>query len=151
MLGMDMSEEMGFEIMKEWKPFKDFLRAIVDTAIEIKDSVYRRMGDQNIGIFGDAGIVAALAIGYAIAHEHRDTIEFQSVNLDAGIAQVMHIVVKAIDVGSIKAVIMVAADENLVAIRQIAEPVEKVNRFLLTTDHAEITGMYHHIGLRQIP
>lgn len=63
----------------------------------------------------------------------------------------MHIVVKAMDIGSIKAVVMVAADENLVAIRQIAEPVEKVDRFLLATDHAEITGMYHHIGLGQIP
>lgn len=27
-------------------------------------------------------IVATLAVGYAIAHEHGDTIEFQSVNLD---------------------------------------------------------------------
>ena len=33
----------------------------------------------------------------------------------------MHIVVKAIDIGSIKAVVMVAADENLVAIWQITE------------------------------
>lgn len=63
----------------------------------------------------------------------------------------MHIVVKAMDIGSIKAVVMVAADENLVAKRQIAEPIEKVNRFLLATDHAEITGMYHQIGLGQIP
>lgn len=85
MLGMDMSEEMGFEIMKGWKPFKDFLRAIVDTVIEIKDSIGWGMGDQNVGIFRDTCIVVALAIGYAIAHEHRDTIEFQSVNLDAGV------------------------------------------------------------------
>mgnify|MGYP007026883885 CR=1 FL=1 len=63
----------------------------------------------------------------------------------------MHIVVKAINIGSIKAVVMVAADENLVAIRQIAEPVEKVNRLLLATDHAEIAGMNHHISRGQIP
>lgn len=63
----------------------------------------------------------------------------------------MHIVVKAIDIGSIKAVVMVAADENLVAIWQITEPVEKVNRLLLATDHAEIAGMNHHIGRGQIP
>lgn len=63
----------------------------------------------------------------------------------------MNVVVKTVDVGTIQAVVVVAADENLVAIGQIAEPVEKVNRFLLATDHAEIAGMYHHIGLGQIP
>ena len=86
MLGMDMSEKMGFEIRNGWKPFKDFLRTIVDTIIEIKDSIGRRMCDQNVGIFGDAGIVVALAVGYAIAHEHRDSIEFQPINLDARVA-----------------------------------------------------------------
>lgn len=86
MLGMDMSEEMGFEIMKGWKPFKDFLRAIVDTIIEIKDSIGRRMCDQNVGIFWNTCIVVALAVSDAIAHEHRDAIEFQSVDLDAGVA-----------------------------------------------------------------
>lgn len=86
MLGMDMSEEMGFEIRKGWKSFKNFFRSIVDAVIEIKNSVCWRMGDKNDGIFGDTGIVATLAIGYAIAHEHRDSVEFQSVNLDAGVA-----------------------------------------------------------------
>ena len=63
----------------------------------------------------------------------------------------MHIVVKALDVGSIKAVVVVAADENLMAIWQIAEPVEKINRFLLGSNHTEVAGMHHHIGLGQIP
>ena len=63
----------------------------------------------------------------------------------------MHIVVKALDVGSIKAVIVVATDENLVAIGQLAELIEKVNRFLLATGHAEIAGMHHNISLGQIP
>ena len=51
--------------------------------------------------YRDTGIVAALAVGYAIAHKHRDTIVFQSSNLNSGIAQVMDILVKAVDVGSI--------------------------------------------------
>ena len=59
----------------------------------------------------------------------------------------MYIVVEPVDVSAIQEVIVVAADENLVAIRQIAEPVEKVNRFLLATDHAEIAGMNHYISL----
>ena len=147
MLSMDMSEKMGFKISKVWKPFKDFLRAIVDAVIEIKDSIGRRMGNQNICVSWNSGIVAALAVGYAIAHEHGDSVEPQALNLDAGVAQVMHIFVKAVDVGPIKAVIMIAADENLMAVWQIAEPVEKVNCLLLAPDHTEIAGMYHHISL----
>lgn len=63
----------------------------------------------------------------------------------------MHIAIKTADIGSIKAIVMVPADENFVFIRQVAEPVEKVNRFLFATYHTEITGMYHHISLGQIP
>lgn len=68
----------------------------------------------------------------------------------------MHIVIKAVGVGSIKAVIMVVADEKRVATEQIhcppiAEIVEKVNSFLLATGHTEIAGMSHHISLGQIP
>ena len=96
-------------------------------------------------------IVAALAIGYAITHEHRNPVESQTLNLYAGIAEIMHIVVKTVDIGSIQAVIVVAADENLVAIRQIAEPAEKVNRFLLATDQSEVAGIKHYISLGQIP
>ena len=86
MLGMDMSEKMGFEIVKGRDPFEYFLRAIVDAVVEIKDSVCRRMGDQNVSIFRNTCIVAALAVGYAISHEQWDSVEFQSVNLDAGVA-----------------------------------------------------------------
>lgn len=86
MLSVDMTEKMGFEIRNGWESMKDFFRAIVDTVIEIKDSIGRRMCDKNVGIFRNTCKVAALAVGNAIAHEHRDTIEFQSVNLDAGVA-----------------------------------------------------------------
>ena len=86
MLGMDMSEKMGFKIMEHGKTLKDLLRTIVDSVIEIEDSIGRRMGDKNVGIFGDTGIVTVLAVCYAIAHEHRDSIEFQSINFDAGVA-----------------------------------------------------------------
>jgi hypothetical protein len=148
---MDVSEKMGFEIMECGESFKDFLRAIVDIIVEIKDSVSRTMGYQDVCICGDSGIVAALAIGYAIAHEHRDAVEFQPLNFNSGITKVMHIVVKPVDVGSIKAVVMIAANKDFVAIRQVAEPVEKVNRFLLASGHTEISRMYHQIGIGQIP
>ena len=63
----------------------------------------------------------------------------------------MHIVIKAIDISSIEAIVMVAVDENFVIIWQVAKPVEEINRFLLTPDHAKVAGMHHHIGLGQIP
>ena len=113
MLGMDMSEQMGFEIMERGKPFKNFLGAIVDAIIEIKDSIGGRMGDQDVGVGWDSDIVAALAVGYAIAHEHRDSVELQAFNLNPGIAQIMNVVAKSVDVGSIQTVVVVAADEYL--------------------------------------
>ena len=42
-LGMDMSEKMGFEIRKGWKSFKDFLGSIVDAVVKIKNAVSRTM------------------------------------------------------------------------------------------------------------
>lgn len=151
MLSMDMSEKMSFEIIKSWESFEDFLRAIVDAVVKVEDAISRGMGYQYVCVGGNSGIVAALAVGYAIAHEQRDTVEFNTIYFDAGVAQVMHVIVKAVDVGSIQAVIVVAANENLVAIWQIAELVEKINRFLLASDHTEVSGMYHHISLGQIP
>ena len=148
---MDMAEKMGFEIIKSWESFEDFLRAIVDAVVKVEDAISRGMCYQYVSVGGNSGIVAALAVGYAIAHKHWNAVEFNTIYFDAGIAKIMHVVVKAVDVGSIKAVVVVAADENLVAIGQIAEPVEKINRFLFASDHTEISGMYHHISLGQIP
>lgn len=63
----------------------------------------------------------------------------------------MHIVVEPVDVGSIEAIVMVAADEYFVFIWQVTKPVEKINCFLFCPYHTEVAGMYHHIGLGQIP
>lgn len=62
----------------------------------------------------------------------------------------MYVWVEAVDVRSVEAIIMVAANENLMCIREVAEPVEKVDGLGFRTHHTEITGMYHHIGFGQI-
>ncbi len=85
MFGMDMSEKMRFEIVERGKIFEKFLRAILDAIIEIKDAICRRMSNQDVGVVGDLVIVAALAFGYAISHKHGYAVEFQSVNLYAGV------------------------------------------------------------------
>ena len=43
---------MGFQI-KCRQPIKDFFRAIVDVVVEVKDSVCRRVGNQNVGVGWD--------------------------------------------------------------------------------------------------
>lgn len=63
----------------------------------------------------------------------------------------MHVAVQSVYIGSIKAVVMVAADKDFVLVRQVAEPVEEINGFLLGSNHTEVAGMYHDIGLWQIP
>lgn len=108
------------------------------------------MSNQNISVYGDFVIIEVLAVNHAITHKHRNTVEFQALNLDTGVAQVMHIVIKAADVGAIQTIIVVATDENLVAIRQVTEPVQEIDRFPFASDHAEVAGVYHNIGLREI-
>lgn len=145
---MDMSEKVSFEIMKGWDSFKDFFRSIIDAIIKIKDSVCRRMGYQDIRICWDTSIVATLTVGYAIAHEHRDTVELQTLNLNSGVTQVMHIVIKTVNVGSIEAIVMVATDKYFMFVWQVTKPVEEIKGLLFGSYHAEVTGMYYHIGLR---
>ena len=83
----------------------------MDIVVKIEDAERRCMGNENIRIFGNICIMSGLAVGYAIAHEHRDTIKFHIIYFHSGIAQVMHIAVKTINSGTVKAIIVVTADE----------------------------------------
>ena len=53
----------------------------------------------------------------------------------------MHIVVEALNGGAIKAVIMIAANEYLLRVRKVAEPVQEVQCLLLAAVHGKIAGM----------
>ena len=107
------------------------------------------MRNQHISFIGDSIVVATLTISNTIPHEHRHTIEPDTINLDSGVAKIMHILIQPVDIGTIKTFIVIATYEYFLTIWQVAEPVQKVYRFRLISDHAEITGMYHHISLRQ--
>lgn len=63
----------------------------------------------------------------------------------------MDVVVKPVDVSSIEAIVVVAADENFVHVRQVTEPIHEVERFFFCAHHAEVAGMYYNISLGQIP
>ena len=74
-------------------------------------------------------------------------IESHSVNLNAGVAEVMNICVETIDARPIKTIVVVSADEYFMGIGQVAEPVQEVEGFNLRADHAEVAKC----GLGQVP
>lgn len=149
MLGVDMPEKMQSGLDSCYAGEKLF-RTIVDIVVKIEDAQWRRVGNENVRIVGDICIMLGLAAGYAVAHEHRNAIKFNSVNYYAGIAQVMHVIVESVNLGTIKAFVVVAADEYLLQIRKVAEPVQEIQCFLLASCHSKITGMHNYIGLGQI-
>lgn len=63
----------------------------------------------------------------------------------------MDVAIQAIYVSSIDAIVMVTTDIDFVFIWQVTKPVEEIKSFLLSADHTEISRVYHHIGLGQIP
>lgn len=129
---------------------KKFFRAVIDIVVKIKDAQWRRVGNENVRTVGDICIMLGLAAGYAVAHKHRDSIESHTADFHTGIAQVMHVIVESVNLGTIKAFVVVAADEYLLQIRKVAEPVQEIQCFLLAAVHCKIAGMHHDIGLGQI-
>ena len=125
MLSVDMSEKMQSGL-DDCYTTKEFFRAVIDIVVKIEDAERRRMGNENVRIFRNICIMFGLTVSNAVAHEHWDTIEFHTVNFHSGIAQVMYIVVESVDGGTVKTVIVVAANEYLLQIRQVAEPVHKI-------------------------
>ena len=125
MLSVDMSEKMQSGL-DDCYTTKEFFRAVIDIVVKIEDAKRRCVGDENIRTFRNICIMFGLTVSNAVAHEHWDTIEFHTVNFHSGIAQVMYIVVEFVDGGTVKTVIVVAANEYLLQIRQVAEPVHKI-------------------------
>ena len=120
---------------------EEFFRSIIYVVVKVQNSWRRRVGNENICIIGNTGIVLWLTVSYAVTLEHRNTIEPQTFDFCSGIAQIMHIVVEALNGGAIKAVIMVAANEYLLRVRKVAEPVQEVQCLLLAAVHGKIAGM----------
>ena len=62
----------------------------------------------------------------------------------------MHVVRESVNIGTIEAIVMVATDKDFVLVWQVTKPVEEIKGLLFGANHAEVTGMYHDIGLGQI-
>ena len=125
MLSVDMSEKMQSGL-DDCYTTKEFFRAVIDIVVKIEDAERRRMGNENVRIIRDICIMFDLAVTNAVAHEHRNAIEFQAFDFYTGIAQVMHIAIKSVNSGTIQAFIVVTADKYLLQIRKVAEPVHEI-------------------------
>ena len=146
MLSVDMSEKMQSGL-DDCYTTKEFFRAVIDIVVKIEDAERRRMGNENVRIFRNICIMLGLTVSNAVAHEHWDTIEFHTVNFHSGIAQIMYIVVESVDGGTVKTVVVVAANEYLLRIRKVAEPIHEIQRFLLAAVHGKVTRMHDDISL----
>jgi acetyl-CoA acetyltransferase len=69
---------------------------------------------------------------------------------DAVIAEIMHIVWQAFNVGIIQAIIVIACNEDLVFVRQATKPFDEVLYFLFCAFFSDVACMHDHIGFRQI-
>ena len=121
-----------------------------DIVVKVEDAERRCVGDENIRVFRNICIMLGLAVRDAVAHEHWDTIEFHTVNFHSGIAQVMDITVKPVNGGTVKTVIVVAANEYLLRTRKVAEPVHEIQRFLPAAVHGKVARMHNDVSLWQI-
>lgn len=97
---------------------EEFFQAIIDIAIKIQDTEWRRMGSENVRLIWDISIMFGLTISYVIANKHRDTKELHSINFYYGIVQKMHIIFKSVNSGTVKVIVIVVANENLLRIRK---------------------------------
>ena len=85
MLRMYMSEKMQSGLDCRYAS-KEFFRAVMDIVVKVEDAERRCVGDENIRTIGNICIMFGLTVGNAVAHEHRNAIEFHFVNLHSRIA-----------------------------------------------------------------
>ena len=139
MLRMYMSEKMQPGLDCCYAAEK-FFRTVMDIVVKVEDAERRCVGDENIRVFRNICIMLGLAV--------RDAVH--TVNFHSGIAKVMDITVKPVNGGTVKTVIVVAANEYLLRTRKVAEPVHEIQRFLLAAVHGKVARMHNDVSLWQI-
>jgi len=113
---MDMTEEV-----KTWfyrlHPFQKRTTAIMVIVIEVKNTVWWLVGDDDIGVGRYSIVILAHSTAENIFKEDRNAIESHAINLHARIAKVVTVCVKPRNrSASLKAHIVVARNENLVSV-----------------------------------
>ena len=108
------------------------------------------MRKQHIRISRDAAKQLKEVAVKVVLQKHRHTVKLDAVNGDAVIAEIMHIIWQAFNVGTIQTIVMVACNEDLVLVRQLAKPFDEVLDFLFGAVFSDVTRMHDDIGIRQI-
>ena len=91
-------------------PAEQLPGAVEDTSVPVEDAVRRRMGDKNIRVIRNGGVELLLNSVHAVLHKHRHTPELQPIYLHPASAEVMDVIVKSVQMSSVKAGVVVARD-----------------------------------------
>ena len=76
---------------------------------------------------------------YAILHKHRHTIKLQTINDYGRTAKIMNVRRQTFNgVRTIHTVVMIASDEYLMAVRQIAKPIHEIIRLGLRACESKV-------------
>ena len=81
---------------------------------------------------------------------HRHTVELDAVDGNCLVAEIMHIVGQSFNVCAIKAHVVVAGNEDLVTVRQAAEPFHETFSFLYGAILGDVSGVCHNVGFGQV-
>ena len=63
----------------------------------------------------------------------------------------MDVVIKAVQMGTVKTGVVVACDQHLVPVWEDTEPLKEIKCFCLGARHCEITAVHEDIRLRKVP
>lgn len=134
---MNMPEQMKFRTDPHHAlPQKGI--AVVDLIRKVKNIIGRLMGDKNVRVRRYIHKIILRTPVNRILEEHRHAVEFDPINLDSGITEIVAILVKPLKPRSPKTKVVIAGDEDLVPVGQIAEPFHKVQSLPFGSHHSEI-------------
>ena len=109
------------------------------------------MGDKNVRVIRNGGVELLLLSTHAVLHEHRHSPELQTLYLHTAAAEVMNVVIKSVQMGTVKAGVVVARDQHLVPVWEDREPLEEIKYSCLGALHREVPAVHEDIRLREVP
>ena len=111
--------------------------ANAETLLSVENAKWRLVRDKHLGISRNGGIVHIAS-----------AVEPHTVNGYAAVLQKVDVGWQVLDIiGIVKAQIVIAADENLVLVGQLNEPIEKFQALVLRSEMGEIAAVDNHIGI----
>ena len=63
----------------------------------------------------------------------------------------MDVVIKAVQMGTVKTSVVIAGDQYLVPVGKVADPLKEIKCFCLGSRHREISAVHEDIRLRKVP